>query len=66
MCLSRAEGPSDELWGRERLESLLRSCCERAPAQILRRILDEVTAFADGRSQRDDVTLVVVGVKYEA
>jgi hypothetical protein len=35
---------------------------DRTPAQIIRRILDEVTAFADGRSQRDDVTLVVVGV----
>jgi len=31
-----------------------------------RRILDEVTVFANGRSQRDDVTLLVFGVKDNA
>ena len=36
------------------------------PAQIIRRILHEVTAFANGCSQRDDVTLVVVCVNDEA
>lgn len=35
----------------------------RTPAQIIGRILDEVTVFANGRSQRDDVTLLVFGVK---
>jgi sigma-B regulation protein RsbU (phosphoserine phosphatase) len=64
--LTEAESPSDELWGREQLENLLRSCCDHTPAQIIRRILDEVTAFTDDRSQRDDVTLVIVGVKDEA
>jgi serine phosphatase RsbU (regulator of sigma subunit) len=47
----------------EQLENLLRSCRHRTPAQIIRCILDEVTAFANGRSQRDDVTLLVIGVK---
>ena len=32
------------------------------PAQIIRRILDEVTAFANGCSQRNDVSLVAVCV----
>jgi len=36
------------------------------PAQIIRRILDEVRAFANGCSQRDDVTLVVFCVNDEA
>jgi serine phosphatase RsbU (regulator of sigma subunit) len=49
----------------EGLENLLRSCCDRRPAQIIKRILDEVTAFANGASQRDDVTLMVVRVKDE-
>jgi serine phosphatase RsbU (regulator of sigma subunit) len=53
------------LWGQQKLEDPLRSCCDRTPAQIIRRIWDEVTAFADGRSQRDDVTLVVVDVNDE-
>ncbi len=36
------------------------------PAQIIRRILDEVTAFANGCSQRDGVSLVVACVNDEA
>ena len=36
------------------------------PAQIIGRILDEVRAFANGCSYRDDVTLVVVCVNDEA
>jgi sigma-B regulation protein RsbU (phosphoserine phosphatase) len=62
--ITEAEGPDNEPWGMERLENLLRSCRNRTPEQIIRRILDEVAAFANGRSQRDDVTLLVFGVKY--
>jgi len=51
-----------DLWGRERLETLLRACRDCTPAQIVRRIVDEVTAFAKDRSQRDDMTVMVVGV----
>jgi len=36
------------------------------PAQIIRRILDEVRAFANGRPQSDDVTLVIASVSNEA
>jgi serine phosphatase RsbU (regulator of sigma subunit) len=63
--ITESESPEEELWGKQKLETLLRSCCDRTPAQIIRRILDGVTAFANGRSQRDDMTLVVVGVKEE-
>jgi serine phosphatase RsbU (regulator of sigma subunit)/DNA-binding GntR family transcriptional regulator len=63
--ITESESPGDELWGRVRLENLLRSCRDHTPAQIIRRILDEVTAFANGLSQKDDVTLIVVGVKDE-
>ena len=63
--ITESESPEEELWGKQELETLLRSCGDRTPAQIMRCILDEVTAFANGRSQRDDVTLLVVGVKDE-
>jgi hypothetical protein len=47
----------------------LKTCCVLTviveQAQIIKRILDEVTAFANGASQRDDVTLMVVRVKDE-
>jgi serine phosphatase RsbU (regulator of sigma subunit) len=51
-----------EVWGLERLESLMRACGGYNPAQMIRRILDELMMFADGCPQRDDLTLVVVGV----
>jgi sigma-B regulation protein RsbU (phosphoserine phosphatase) len=63
--ITEAENPEQELWGHERLETLLRTCRGYTPAQIIKRILDEVTAFANGASQRDDVTLMVVRVKDE-
>jgi sigma-B regulation protein RsbU (phosphoserine phosphatase) len=61
--ITEAENPEHELWGQNRLESLLRSCRGHTPAQIVRRILDEISAFANGLSQRDDVTLMVIGVE---
>ena len=59
------ENPKREPWGQERLEILLRTCRGCTPAEMLRRILDEILAFAKDRSQRDDMTLMVVAVKQE-
>jgi serine phosphatase RsbU (regulator of sigma subunit) len=64
--ITEAENPEHEFWGQDRLESLLRSCRDHTPAQIVRHILDEVLAFANGLSQKDDITLMVIGVKDEA
>jgi serine phosphatase RsbU (regulator of sigma subunit) len=44
----------------ERLEMLVRTCSGYTPAQIVKRILDKLLMFADGCSQRDDLTIVVV------
>jgi serine phosphatase RsbU (regulator of sigma subunit) len=43
----------------------MRSCCGYTPAQIDVRIIHEVSAFAGGGAQGDDMTLVVVGLKDE-
>lgn len=64
--ITEAEDPQGEFWGQQRLEILLRSCRDRSPRQMIKCILDEVSAFSKGNSQRDDVTLVVVRVKDEA
>lgn len=61
--ITETENSEHELWGQERLETLLRGCRNFMPAQIVRRILDEVLAFGRGRPQSDDMTLVVVGVE---
>jgi phosphoserine phosphatase RsbU/P len=64
--MTEAESPGGEPWGQERLRIVLRDCRHCSPAQILPRIVDEVLAFTKGTAQRDDMTLVVVGVKHEA
>jgi serine phosphatase RsbU (regulator of sigma subunit) len=61
--ITEAANTSGQLWGVERLQSLLRSCSRMAPSEIVERILAEVSDFADGEPQRDDVTLVVMQVQ---
>jgi serine phosphatase RsbU (regulator of sigma subunit) len=61
--ITESENLCGELWGQERLESLLRACRDCGPARIVSRILDEVLLFAKDCPQKDDMTLVVVGVK---
>ncbi len=60
--ITEAQKTEDELWGQNRLESLLCSCRRQTPQQIVRRIVDEVSAFAVAGSQSDDMTLVVMQV----
>jgi sigma-B regulation protein RsbU (phosphoserine phosphatase) len=64
--ITESENPEQELWGQERLESLLQACRYCTPAQIIERIVDEVSSFSKDRSQSDDMTLVVIGVTDEA
>lgn len=61
--ITEAANTSGEFWGMEGLESLLRSCSRMAPGEIVERILAEVSDFAKGEPQRDDVTLVVMKVQ---
>jgi sigma-B regulation protein RsbU (phosphoserine phosphatase) len=61
--ITESENRCGELWGQERLETLLRACRDCTPAQIVERILDEILVFGKDCSQKDDVTLVVAAVK---
>jgi serine phosphatase RsbU (regulator of sigma subunit) len=61
--ITEVANASGELWGLERVESLLRSCGPMGPGEIVERILAEVSDFANGEPQRDDVTLVVMKVQ---
>jgi sigma-B regulation protein RsbU (phosphoserine phosphatase) len=63
--ITDSENQCGELWGQERLETLLRACFDCTPAQIVDRILDEILAFGKNCSQQDDMTLVVAAVKDE-
>ncbi len=64
--ITESENSCGESWRQERLETLLRARSDCTPAQIVGHIVEEVLAFAKERSQGDDMTLVVVGVKDEA
>ena len=64
--ITESENRCGELWGQERLETLLRACRDCTPAQIVERIVDEILAFGKDCSQKDDMTLVVPAVKDEA
>jgi phosphoserine phosphatase RsbU/P len=61
--ITEAANASGELWGLERLERLLRCCNRMAPNEIVERILAEVSEFANGEPQHDDITLVVMKVQ---
>jgi sigma-B regulation protein RsbU (phosphoserine phosphatase) len=61
--ITEADNRDGELWGMPRFENLLRSCDGATSDRIIERILNEVTAFANGQQQRDDVTLVVMSVQ---
>lgn len=63
--ITEAENADGELWGQQKLENLLRSCScvDATPERIIECILDEVSAFANGQRQRDDVTLIVMSVQ---
>jgi len=62
--ITEAENSSGDQWGLKRLENLVRSCAGATSAEIVTRILAEVSDFADGEPQRDDVTLVVMKVQW--
>src|SRR5262249_31488888 len=61
--ITEVENRSREAWGQEGLEALLCSCGGAMPDQIIERILEETSNFADGQTQRDDMTLVVMSVQ---
>ena len=61
--ITEVQGRQGEFWGQVRLEQLLSSCGFGLPKEIMERILDEVSGFADGQPQHDDMTLVVMKVE---
>ena len=61
--ITEAAHTSGQLGGVEKLESLLPSCSRMTPGEVVERILAEVSDFANGERQRDDVALVVMKVQ---
>jgi sigma-B regulation protein RsbU (phosphoserine phosphatase) len=60
-----AQSPTGELFGSDRLRTLLAGSTE-GPEEVVKRVLDEIDTFTRGGLQYDDVTLVAVGRQPEA
>ena len=61
--ITEAENRQHELWGQQRLEALLKSCSRKTAKEIINAILEQVSTFANGQPQRDDITLLVMRVE---
>ena len=63
--ISEAEAPSGEQFGTRRLEQCLKRLAGGSANEILKGVVDEVTAWAGERGPSDDLTLVVLKAKPE-
>ena len=54
------ENHAGTMFGEQRVVGLIREEAGSSAERILQRIVDEVTAFADGAPQNDDMTLVIL------
>lgn len=63
--VSEAESPTGEQFGTRRLEQCLTRVAEGTANEILKGVVDEVTAWAGEHGVSDDLTLIVVKVKSE-
>lgn len=61
--ITESENPFGESWGQQRLDILLRDCHGFSPAQIVGRVLDEISVFRSNRPQLDDMTLMAARVR---
>ena len=58
--ITECESPDDEEYGLERLSDLLAEQCRKPLSEILHRIDQAVTAFAQGQPQGDDQTVILL------
>ena len=61
--ITEAQNRDGDFWGQQKLEELVLSSRHKAPQQIIEDILNKLTEFLNGHSQRDDMTLVVMRVQ---
>jgi phosphoserine phosphatase RsbU/P len=61
--ITEMENRDGEMYGLPRLERLLISSAGATAEQVIDGILEDVSSFADGQPQRDDITLVAIRVQ---
>lgn len=58
--VNEAQNSGQELYGNERLQSLVETAGDQPAALLMQKILDEVKVFSRGVPQSDDITLMVL------
>jgi serine phosphatase RsbU (regulator of sigma subunit) len=61
--VTEAQGEGGELFGEERIESLLRAAQAGPAAEVLERLLDAVKTYEGERGQSDDLTAILLKVR---
>ncbi len=61
--VTEAHNPEKQLFGDDRLLSVLNDCSEDDGELVLSRVLDNVNQFADKEPQFDDITMMVLTIK---
>jgi sigma-B regulation protein RsbU (phosphoserine phosphatase) len=61
--VTEAVNADNQMFGEERLESLVRESVSLGAEEIKQRILNEVLGFTRGLPQGDDITLIVLKMK---
>jgi serine phosphatase RsbU (regulator of sigma subunit) len=55
--------PGEELYGRDRFESLLMGYADRSPEELCTAVLDDLATYRGDAEQYDDMTILVMGVE---
>lgn len=63
--LTEAVGPSDEMFGEQRMADLVRRRAPAGAAALETAIMDALHVFVGGRDQADDITVVAIGRQLE-
>jgi len=58
--LTEAENPQGEMLGEERVKTVIRAEARAGSKNLERKLLDTIQNFTMGRSQTDDITIVIV------
>lgn len=58
--ITEAENPKKELFGLDRLKSVLEKSSSLRPKEIKKRLLTEINKFQEGYEQNDDITFVII------
>jgi len=58
--LTEAENPAREMLGEDKVKSIIRSDAVNGAQVLEQKLLEAVQSFTEGRSQTDDITLMIV------